>query len=163
VGLLFATGSVPNCVPQSKIRGFLQYELLGRRGGRDCRVGYVQRGVFNKVLVILLRGISDLHLHNDLFFAEDTATLSYGGVRFAVRAHKSYVSLELDIGEGEEIIARKVVELLERSIHRALKVLNMNMWNCALLLEHENCPDHFLSLKHIRSYSLTPISLFISQ
>ena len=127
--------------------------MMGKDGARSSvdkeaafNSGYVQRGFFNRVLISLLRVISDQDRLNDFDFYENTAmNLVHEGVYFTVRGHKSHISLEV----GAEDDARKIVELLELVICEVLKEFNMGTWSCSLLVD---CDDFFLSLNRIRFY-----------
>ena len=91
---------------------------------------------------------SNIDSTEDLDFAKSFATMKYGHIYYNIRAHKSYISLEVDetnVGSCVELASH-----VDEVICGVMKQFQMNAVSMCSLLEHETHEDIYLSYERIR-------------
>ena len=123
----------------------IQNSSVDRKSADD--IGYVQSGFFNRVLAYLIQA-SNIDSTEDLHFAKSFATMKYGNMYYNIRAHKSYISLEVDDTELGSCV--ELVSHVDKVISLVMEQFQMNAFSMCSLLEHETHKDTYFSYKRIR-------------
>ena len=66
-------------------------------------VGYIQSGFFNHVLVAVIKKASDPNDTLNFAFYKNAAMLSYRDITYILRAQKTHISLEVDVGDSARL------------------------------------------------------------
>ena len=130
--------------------GKIQSSSVDRKTADE--LGYVQSGFFNRVLATLIEA-SDIESTDDLEFAKSFATMKHGQIYYNIRAHKSYISLDVD---ETKVVGScvKLVSHVEKVICGVMKQFQMNASSMCTLIEHETYKNTYLSYEKVRYTSI---------